>query len=135
MIPPSIFADPATRLIDESLSCTAFDLPRIPLSLPAGSHTIPLVSFGLAGVSTPHTAMGAGTNMSAHAGTGSVDGVYHVLLHRCPSDREDKVAELISRQYYKLACLGRMRHGLPVGAGPLHLEFVRMASLCIDMFT
>jgi len=131
LIPPSIFADPSTRLIDESLSGHSYELPRVPFALASGSHTIPLVSFGISH-SPPTPSSSASSALGSPGGDNGA--IYHILIHRCPPDREDKPLELIRGEYHKLACLGTMRYGLNAAAGPLHLEFVRMGLQCIEVF-
>lgn len=109
-IPPATFADPETRIMDESLTGKTCSLPRIPISLSnSGERVIPHSSF-LLNMPTP-----------PEWSTAKFD----VLVHRSPPDQEDDPFELFSEQFHRMVILGRTRYGLIQGVLPLHAEAVR----------
>ena len=118
IITPALFADPNTRIIDESLIAhagtpsrrKAIEVPN--LSRPEASRKtiLPVCSFVLS------VAVRGGHDIAA----------YHILSHRAASGKEDEdMADLLVEEWYRLCCLGRMRFGLE-GVLPGHLEAVRV---------
>ncbi len=118
-ITPAILADPATRIIDESLLGHTVSFPhRVSIELPnfekpSTSSSIYAASSFLASIATN----------GEYATT-----VSHILSHHPAPGREDEdVDELLGKEWYRLCCLGRMKFGFEGCLLPVHLEGVRVA--------
>lgn len=120
-VPAPVFADPSARITDNTLttriSTSAYRIP-IPLS-PAETdgefETIyPILSFTLT------------ANVSPTSGAEADTAIYHVISHQAaPAKDTEKVNEVLSRQFQRLICLGRLRFGLNETAVGVHVESVR----------
>ena len=117
-ITPALYADPNTRIIDESLIAHAgTPSQRKAIAVPSLSHPeaprktiLPASSFVL--------------SVAVRGGNDSA--VYHILSHRAaPGKGDEDMADVLVEEWYRLCCLGRMRFGFE-GVLPGHLEAVRV---------
>ena len=112
----ALLTDPSTRIIDESLSGHLAVLThQIPIAL-SFSIIYPYSSFVFSIATIPdHTSI-----------------ISHVLSHRpAPGKDDEDVGEVLGREWYRLACLGRAKFGF-TAALPVHLESVRVVLECFD---
>ncbi|ORY31634.1 hypothetical protein BCR39DRAFT_526047 [Naematelia encephala] len=118
-VPVALLADPSSTLIDETLIGHALPCHhRIPLG---SSSTYPRTTFILS-LATPR-----GANNTA---------LYHVLHHRpAPGKEDEEVDKLFAREFYRLACLARVRFRMNDGCLPVHLESIRLISAALDIVT
>ncbi|ORX40443.1 hypothetical protein BD324DRAFT_610744 [Kockovaella imperatae] len=121
-IPPALFADASTRLIDESLTAYyASHYTRAPVHLPArpdssSHHLLFPHSVFLLSIAMP--------NLSYESTTLSV------LYHESPPGKSDEdISLLLAGAIYRLIALGRLRFGFD-SSRPAHVEGVNKVLSC-----
>lgn len=123
-IPPAIFADPTTRIIDESLQGHMASLPRLPLDIPLTSghaHDVEATVY-------PQSSFMLSLATSRGDWTSST---YHVIYHNSPPMKDDEdIQDKLAVEFHRLSCLGRMKFGLE--GGPVHLDGVRVGLDAIE---
>jgi hypothetical protein len=115
-VPAPVISDPNTRISDNTLAAhTSTFTHRIPLILAGegagGAATFyPTLSFTLTIATSPSTTATA---------------TYHVISHKpAPGKEEEKLDEVLSREFQRMVYLGRERFGFMGGAMGVHVAAV-----------
>lgn len=115
-VPAPVISDPNTRISDNTLAAHTSTFPhRIPLILAGegagGTATVyPTLIFTLTIATSPSTTATA---------------IYHVISHKpAPGKEEEKLDEVLSREFQRMVYLGRERFGFMGGAMGVHVAAV-----------
>jgi hypothetical protein len=125
-ISPAVYADPHATLIDETLVGHTYYMPlRVPVVLPrrTSSYT-PYQSITLDDELATTTMYPQTTFINSIFGESAT---YHQVAHRGVPGKEEDTDQVMGREYYRLACLGKERFGFGDGdnvALPVHLAAI-----------
>jgi hypothetical protein len=122
----AVLTDPSTRLVDESLRAhLVASRQRLPFALSPSTEFSKGKELDIDGIYPKKIFVLSVTTRGAARGDYAT-AAYHVLSHRAaPGTEEEKIEQVLGREYYRLTCLGRTRFGYEDGTMPVHLEGVR----------
>ena len=129
-VPPAMFADPATRLVDETLSAKLAVFSRLlPISLPFGQSAYSDLKQKASNLVYPHSTFILNMALPSLI---FANHTYHILHHHpVPGQEAEDIASLLGAEYHRLVVVGRMRFGFE-SALPVHLDGVQTVLQCLE---